>query len=347
MSKTHLVLIAGGLTVLLAAVGFYQLKTRYCWPCSDLERLERGSRLVCQEPVAVRQRGLQMIRTAADRDDPGALALLGELYLKNLPPGYRAGNSETLQCADDLVGSDPEKARFHFRRLIDREQLSPPLEHNLGLLLREGMLGPERAVEKANAYFQRAAAGGYPPAMFELGMLAWKAARYPEAERWFSEAYRRGGHPGAALVLGDYQLQGRGGKVDAARAVFWYRKALGAAQRKDAAEVDRGVARAARYRLQIAEGRLRQQPIRIGYALQGGIDHYRVLIREAGETSVGTVSREGEAAIARFFGKGNRAKGGEEFRAESMNAGLHWLLNRYAAARYGADRPARFVLQPD
>lgn len=327
--------------LLLAACG-WTLKQRYCWGCTAAERYAHATELLCERDDNARERGLGGIRKLARAGNGEALALLAELQLQPLPERFALIRRDLYACVTGMVPEANVQALDSFRQLAEAAELSPELEYDLGVLVEDGLLKPNGDLRSAAAYFQQAASRGYYRAMFELGKAEDQQKHYAQAAAWFKEAFSRGGHPGAALMLGDYAFYGRGGMVDVANALVWYQKALTAAQSPEADRIARGIATQAQNRLTIANGhQLRsggQDGPQVAYRVAGGIDEYRVYVLPAQEL-IGRVFRSGDLVQAEVTAAPEAAQ-----EVASMNAGLTWILKSYAAGLYGEGQKIRFEL---
>ncbi|WP_432821151.1 tetratricopeptide repeat protein [Trichloromonas sp.] len=348
MGKQRLVWVGGTVIILILlviGVGLY-LKARYCWDCTASERYARGTELLCDRDADGRARGAAFIRKAAAEGQPEAQALAGELYLQPRPGRYASIHRDLFECDAPGVPADRERALGYFNALARGGQVSAEMEFNLGVLIEEGILDPPLPNKRADDYFRHAAEQGEPRAMYEVGMAEDRQKNYAEAARWFRESFSRAGHPGAALMLGDYAFYGRLGAVDLGKALPWYQKALDAAQNPEVAGIGAAFALRAQQRLNIAGGYQQRTggkaAVPVSYRLGGGPSEYRVYAADS-QSLLGRVVRDGGLVVASFLGgKDGEAAAGRE--VASMNDGLNWILESYALGRYGAGKTFRFVL---
>ncbi|BCR03476.1 hypothetical protein DESUT3_05450 [Desulfuromonas versatilis] len=318
------------------------LKFRYCLPCSDPERVERGAALLCCDSDSAKRRGLSMLERAAGNGLPQALALLGELYLEP-PEGYVLGRPETRACLGGPLPGNGDRSLAGFRRLAGVGDLDGRTLYNLGVLLEKGLLREDELDGSAEDYFQRSAEAGSPFGMFAVGRVYHLQGDYAEAAHWFGVAFEKGGHPEAAIMLGDYHLHGRGMKRDRDQAMAWYRKALRSAKESAAKGLVGNLELVAGKRLNLAaagqQGLVETRPIRVEYRLQGSLDEYLVFLRD-GEQPIGRVVRRGDSILASYAGP---PQAGEQ-QVASMVQGLDWVLQSYAVGRYGGEQKFRFLL---
>ncbi len=352
MGKQRLAWVSGTVVVLILLMigaGRY-LQQRNCWDCTASERYARGTELLCDQDADVAARGLDFICHSASQGQPEAQALAGELFLQTLPGRYASINRDLFECSSLSIVADRERAQRYFMALALDGQVSPEMEFNLGVLIEEGIIESPLPNKGADDYFRSAAKQGDPRAMYEIGMREDRQKNYVEAARRFSESFSRVGHPGAALMLGDYNFFGRLGAVDLEHAIAWYQKAQEAAQNPEFTGIAASLAQRAEQRLIIATGHQQRTggkgAILVPYRLAGGLSEYRVYVANS-QTLMGRVVREGGLVIARFVGTTGAEGAAVESEVANMNDGLNWILERYAVDRYGPDKKFRFVLASD
>ncbi len=352
MGKTRLIWIGGTviILILLAVFGGRMLGKKYCWDCTAKERYARGVGLLCAKPADDRELGLKQVLRAAAQGVPEALSLAGEIYLGPLPKRYLPTHREVLACLKDRPEADRQEAADYFAALAATGELSAKMKYNLGVLLDAGIL-TEAGGRTADDYYQDAARHGEPRAMFELGLKADRRKDYAEAAKWYKEAFSRGQYPGAALALGDYDLFGRLGKVRVEQAAIWYQKVLNVVKSPTFAGNGEAFTVQARSRLAMVESYRQRtggnEALVVPYRLSGGFNEYRVRTADT-DAPIGRVIQEGEV-IKAFVPVSETPEGAveEEREVASMNEGLDWLLETYAAGKYGGDKKFRFVLITD
>jgi hypothetical protein len=348
MSKSRLAWAGGAIVLLLLLMvcGWY-LKQHYCWGCTVGERYAQATELLCDQDVAERERGLRGMRKLANGGEIEALALIAELHLQPLPGRFSIVRQDLFVCAADSVTADRSQAIKDFRELARSEGLSPEMVYNLGVLVEDGLIDASETGSTAADYFRQAADRGEYRAMFELAKGEDQQKNYAKAAPWFKESFSRGGHPMAALMLGDYAFYGRVGVADVEMAVSWYQKALAAAQAPGADRIGRGIAQQVQNRLNIAMGHQQRSlgqgaPV-VFYRLGGGPDEYLIFAFDSGEL-IGRVFRSGDL-IQAVFGAGDALEGELQGREVlSMNKGLTWVLETHAAGLYGDGQKVRFTL---
>ncbi|OHB26359.1 MAG: hypothetical protein A2X84_07230 [Desulfuromonadaceae bacterium GWC2_58_13] len=352
MGKQRLAWVSGTVVVLILLTigGGQYLKQRYCWDCTASQRYVVGTELLCDQDADSRARGVAFIGEAAEEGQVEAQVLAGELFLQPLPKRYAKFRQDLFACAAPGVTPDRERAVGYFTALARGGQVSPQMEFNLGVLIDEGILEPPLPDKRVEDYFRSAAEQGDPRAMYEVGMGEDRQKNYAEAARWFKESFSRGEHPGAALMLGDYSFYGRLGAVDLETAIPWYQKALVAAQNTEFSGEGVVLAQRAQQRFNIAsEFQQRtggKTAIPVSYRLAGGLNEYRVYAVDS-QAPLGRVVRDDGLLIASFLGD-KKLRGVEDEReVASMNDGLNWILETYAAGQYGSGQKFRFVLVAD
>ena len=341
--KRRRALFAGGAALLVLALALVlTLQIRYCLFCSDAERVEKAARLLCDRADPDLERGLYLLEQAAANGYPEALALRGELSLEGLPERYVPSRPALLECAQHLVATDDARARATFQRLAASAQAGPQALYNLGILLESGYLTGAEVKGSAADFFARSAESGSSLGIFALGRQAHLRGDYQQAAEKFRAAYAQGDHPEAALLLGDYHLYGHGVKRSRDEALEWYRKALEGARKPAFAGMIGQLERAAEQRLQLASGpgaeAAESEPTVVAYRLEGRPDQYRVFLADR---QIGRVASADGMAHARFEGETTS----EEARFATMNEGLDWILQTYAAETLGTEQRVRFRLK--
>ncbi len=348
MTKRRLAWMGAGAVVLLAVAVWagFSLKSRYCWECSGQELLERGSGLLVNEHPGEWQRGLGFVLQAADAGLPEAQLIAAELLLDPFPEGYVPVYPEFDHPVRPQV-ADRERALYYFKSLMDSNDYAPAVEYNFGVLTESGVL---KAVYSGDArtFFRRAASRGEVRAMFKVGMQFHQEGDYRQAMRWFDESFRQGGHPQAALMVGDYFFHGRGGAKDLQEAVSWYDKTLNSLASGRVPELRSQLLPVAKNRMVIARGYLKRQGgeglVRIAYHLTGGLSEYRVFAGEPRQL-VARVYKAESGVRAELVGgeqsTDTAVDGG--YLGDSMNGGLHWALQVYGERTYGAGNRFDFV----
>jgi TPR repeat protein len=333
MGRHVFVWIGGGFIILLLLFGGFLLQEKYCWNCAPEDRFARGVELLGSVDADKRERGLHLVERAARQGVAEAVALVGELYGRPLPERYVSRFTALVDGFGSRPAADRQRAAGYFAALAELDGLSAAQEYNLAVLLETGVLEAPLLGKQAEDYYRGAAQRGDFRAMYELGMAEDRRRNYVEAARWFREAFSRGGHPGAALMLGDYEFYGRLGRADRVKALPWYEKAL--AGSRSLAGVSAVFAESARRRLTIAARFDEPTGMTVAYRLAGDPGEYQVFAAETDET-LGRVVREGEVIEV-------WTEGGAKRQVSSMNEGLEWLLQSHAETRFGGDKRFRFV----
>lgn len=336
-------LLAG--VVLLATAIILTLHFRYCFFCSDATRVERAAELLCEPSDSALRRGLCMLDEAASNGHVAALALRGEIYLADLPKRYVLRRPELLECVRGRLAPDAARATESFRGLAAGSQAGPRDLYNLGILLESGQLSGAQIEGTATDYFRQAAEKGSSFGLFAQGWQAHLRGEYQLAAAKFRAAHNHGGHPEAALLLGDYYLYGHGMAKDRSQALEWYEKAEEAAQNAGFPEVVGDLAMEAQQRLQFAstreETKKEGEPVVVTYRLEGRPNEYRVFTSEHPDQPIGRVMDTNGTISARF----ENAAAPAEQQFATMNEGLDWVLRTYATDRLGAEGKVRFQLE--
>ncbi len=350
MGRQRLAWVSGPLVVLilLLIAGGMLLKRHYCWGCTAGERYAVGIDLLCAQDREARARGLKFVVKAADQGLADARILAGELLLQPLPKRFVPLQPERLACAAAGVKADSKRALGYFKSLIVDGQLTPKLQYDLGVLIEAGVLENPVAGKTVEDYFRSAAKQGDPRALYEMGMAEDQKKDYAAAATLFKEAFSRGGHPGAALMLGNYAYFGRFEKGDLENAMVWYQKALAAARSSEYAAD--GFTQPVEQRISIVEEFRRRAGSKavtsVSYRLGGGLSEYRVYAGDSNDL-LGRVERQDGQVVATYLAGGEGGENAETKDVASMNDGLDWILETYAAGRYGADQKFKFVLLAD
>lgn len=203
------------------------------------------------------QRAAAFLRPVAEKGDPSAQALLGQLYLdgigieKDLFEAGRwlrsaAANGEPSAAfalaeltADKTLtppGVDPTNADDLVREatrlyLLSATNGSLPGQVETGLRYAQG-IGTAQDIIQASRWFREAANSNSPVAQFNLGALHATGALnggtpdHKSALPWFEKA-AASGHPDAQYNLGLTAAQGLGRNVDNTVAARWFAAAAG------------------------------------------------------------------------------------------------------------------------
>jgi|AntRauTorckE6833_2_1112554.scaffolds.fasta_scaffold05238_5 TPR repeat protein len=342
------ILIFLGCVAIASLAVLYSYGYKICWRCDTEDYYERGRVFVCKEDADLRESGLDFLRVAASKQQPGAQLLLAECYAPQLPQGYEPMDTRAYACLSAELGPNPAAASEFFHKahteLAHREDLAPQVLHNLGLLLEEGMLESTEATPAAEEYFAAAARQQFFPAQLHLGMIYHQRSEYARARRWFEEAAQRYKHPKPALLMGDYYMQGKDVPVDYEKAMHWYRQALLAVQKtsvglKQAEQV--AAEDVPRARMDMTMRKLQQERIfkfkTLYYRVGGDAATYEVYSEDNPGRMIGTVKRNVEGVVASLAPEVKRALSVATAQKTfgSMNEGLNWLLNAYAKGEYG------------
>jgi len=204
-----------------------------------------------------RQRAAAFLRPVAEKGDPSAQALLGQIYLEGIgieKDLYEAGrwlrsaaaNGEPsaafalAELTTDKTlpppGIDPNDADAMTREatrlyLLAATNGSHPGQVETGLRYAQG-IGTTQNMLEASRWFREAANAGSPAAQFNLGALHATGALnggtpdHATALPWFEKAAAQG-HPDAQFNLGLTAAQGLGRSVDNAVAARWFAAAAG------------------------------------------------------------------------------------------------------------------------
>lgn len=343
----NILLLLGCIAIAGVAV-LYNYSYKICWHCDTQDYYERGRVFVCKEDAELRESGLDFLRVAASRKQPGAQLLLAECYAPDLPHGYEPMDRRAYACLSSDLDTNPAAAKEFFHKALKSfthsEEQQAQILHNLGLLLEAGMLEANDTDRSAVEYFSAAAEQNYFPALLHLGMLYHQASKYEQARRWFEEAAQRYKDPQPALILGDYYMQGKGVVVDYEKAMHWYREALLAVQKASVGlEASEQIAAedVPRARMDMAMRKLQQERIfkfkTLYYRVGGDASTYEVYCEDNPGRMIGTVQRNVEGVVASLSPDVKRALSvaTPQKTFESMNQGLDWLLNAYAKGQYG------------
>lgn len=195
--------------------------------------------------VADAQKGLELIRRAADSGNPLAQRALGSLYLDDSPPlekddsqaiaWYRRAAEQGDATAQYVLGAmyingrgvtkDYAQAANWFR--MAAEQGNASAQNELGFLYGAGH-GVPLDVAQSVAWYRKAAEQGDAVAQFNLGVAYDNGRGVPvdeaQAVTWFRKAAEQGNAP-AQFNLGVAYEKGRGVARDDAQAAAWYIKA--------------------------------------------------------------------------------------------------------------------------
>ncbi len=348
MTKRRLAWLGGGLALLLVVAVWagFSLKSRYCWECSEQELFERGTDLLAAEHPGEWERGLGFMLKAADSGMPEAQLIAAELLLDPWPEQYVPSYPEFAHPLRTEV-ADRQRALSYFKSLMASKAYAPVVEYNFGLLAEGGVL---KSVDSgdAQAFFRRAAARGEVRAMFKVGMQFHQQGDYGQAMRWFDESFRQGGHPQAALMVGDYFFHGRGVPKDLQEAISWYDKTLNSLASGSMPELRSQLLPVAKNRMAIARGYLKRQGgdgvVPVAYHLSGGLNEYRVFAGDPRRQVARVFKVEGGVQAVLTGGEENLQAAGEGgYLGDSMNGGLHWALKMYGEQTYGAGKRFEFV----
>lgn len=355
----NILLFLGCVAIASMAV-LYNYGYKICWRCDTEDYYARGRAFVCNDDAELRESGLDFLRVAASRQQPGAQLLLAECYAPQLPEGYEPLDKRAFTCLSPELGTNPAAAEEFFQKahaaLKNQEDLPPQLLYNLALLLEEGMLESAGTHSMAEEYFAASARQNYFPSQLRLGMIYHQRSEYAQARSWFEEAAQRYKAPRPALILGDYYMQGKGVVVDYEKAMHWYRQALLAVQKSSVGlEAEEQVAAedVPRARMDMAMRKLQQERIfkfkTLYYRVGGDAAAYNVYCEDNPERMIGTVKRNVEGVVASLAPEVKRALSvtTPQKTFDSMNEGLNWLLNAYAKGQYGNFTKFDFRLKSD
>jgi TPR repeat protein len=147
------------------------------------------------------------LKTAAGFGDPAAQTQLGVLYLQ---PGFEASRAQAVRWFMRAAGSGFAQA-----------------EHNLGLIYTLGW-GVQADREQAIHWYRRAAQHGLDGSKANLGALLANSPNPADQKEGFElvSADAKTGRAEAENVLGYCYEYGVGTKVDLAKAVEWYKRAV-------------------------------------------------------------------------------------------------------------------------
>ncbi|MGD1935313.1 MAG: hypothetical protein ACFB0Z_12540 [Candidatus Phaeomarinobacter sp.] len=203
------------------------------------------------------QRAAAFLRPVAEKGDPSAQALLGQLYLEGIGIDkdlYEAGRWLRSAAANgepaaafalaeltvdktltppgfdpaDTEGLTKEATRLY---LLAASNGSIPGQVETGLRYAQG-IGTAQNFLEASRWFREAANAGSPVAQFNLGALHATGALnsgapdHASALPWFEKAAAQG-HPDAQYNLGLTAAQGLGREVDNTIAARWFAAAAG------------------------------------------------------------------------------------------------------------------------
>lgn len=201
------------------------------------------------------QRAAAFLRPVAEKGDPSAQALLGQLYLDGI--GIDKDLFEAGRWLRSAAANGEPSAAFALAELTADKTLTPPGmdptntdarvqeatrlylqsatngsipgQVEIGLRYAQG-IGTAQDVIQASRWFREAANANSPAAQFNLGALHAAGALsggspdHASALPWFEKAAAQG-HPDAQYNLGLTAAQGLGREVDNAVAAKWFASA--------------------------------------------------------------------------------------------------------------------------
>ncbi len=359
MKKTGTI-IAVSVVVLLVvgAIIFNRQSYKGCWNCDAAGYFDKGLKNACSDRPNHRRAALDFIGRAAAEGALQAEIFLAELYSDNLPQGCVGRYSEQTACLRRDVEPDREKALAAFtsvaKALEDGQEADPVVSADLGLLYLQGVLPADRPKEKAMSFYAKAAEAGNFAAMRLLARMENERGNYVEARQWLTRAAEDPTDAASLLMLGDYALYGKGQTVDYGQAEKFYAKGLervaqAATADETAAELKNTLsARLDMVRRKLAQAGNSGEPVTVSYHLDGSVSHFYVYAQDQPEAYIGEViNRDGtvSAVLNKDLAFAKDLQEGSRQGFDSMNQGMFWILNTYAAATHGNEGAVfRFVL---
>lgn len=166
-----------------------------------------------------RQRAAAFLRPVAEKGDPSAQALLGQIYLEGI--GIEKDLYEAGRWLRSAAANGEPSAAFALAELTTDKTITPPgIDPN----------DPDALTREATRLYLLAATNGSHPGQVETGLRYAQgigtAQNMLESSRWFREA-ANAGSPAAQFNLGALHATGalNGGTPDHASALPWFEKA--------------------------------------------------------------------------------------------------------------------------
>lgn len=191
---------------------------------------------------------LQLLKPLADKGDPKAQWLVGNIYAYGLgvhrdevegskwcqkaaDSGYAAAERDVGEAYRVLKGSVKVSKCHHVGHRDDAEAMkwlrraakhgSIEAEFEVGLLYDFGNPGVPKDKAEAVRWWQKSAEHGFDIAQYQMGEYYSSLYQYNEAAKWYLLAAQQGEFQ-AQRRMGDLYAQGRGVIQDFVQAYMWY-----------------------------------------------------------------------------------------------------------------------------
>lgn len=338
-------------------IGYLSLQDYFCWNCTPEGIYNRGVRFLQTPEEKSVDHGLSLIDSAARQNFADAQIFLAEAYLQTFPQGYVVQHPEDVERLKSRIPMNQDQAAFYYTDLINNLAVSQgkykEMQYNLAQVLKAGIV--KRARYNARHWLSLAAQHGEMRAMLELAQACHSEGDYATARQWFSSAFNAGRQPGAAIMIGDYYLYGKGVGKDATQAIQWYEQAQGILARSDGPAIDsekKLMAESAAFRLDIAKRKRLdlfkdQQASKIDYRIKGDLGTLAVYaIHKDGDLHIGDVEKKYDRFWAMPMPWPGQAPTSEPIKAASLNDGVNLILERYAVNAFGSNKKYQFILKP-
>lgn len=347
---------------------------RECWFCNSHNFFERGIEFACSDDEKLRNRAVDYIIRSAGEEDVTADLFLAELYAGQLPEEAVPVDVDAMNCLRDIVPVDAVKAREYLDKvsllyhgeIASGRTIDEARAYSLALMYLSPSFagkGDAATIQKAKQdsieWFGIAADAGNIKAALKLASMAEQEERYDAALKWYIKATELKPDFRYSMKVGDFYLYGKGTDIDYKKALEWYQKAhdqvLEALKgAKKSVELEHFLAIIS-VRMEIANRKMGrgggENPVTVEYLLKGNGVHYVINVENndpgsSGFVTVGEVRRDEKGIRASISpgvilpDKSPREKDG----FESMNHGMKWVLQQWAASRYGASRHFVFRL---
>ncbi len=319
----------------------------------------QGIKAACSEDEALKQQAIENIKKAAEEGDASAALFLAELYAGGMPQGVEAVEPEAFKCLSEVVKPDGAEARKYLDRAAElddaMETLDPDTAAKYAVLYSSSPFASNdsasefKAADVAAKLLQTASKSRNSDFLLKLATLYEKKGEFAAALKLYEKAVAVAPDYVLCLRIGDLYLYGKGTGPDPQAAMQWYQRAnelINKAGEQIEPAVKQHFLDVVSVRMDIADSKLKRSggsaPVTIGYKLAGNGNHYIVMAIQEGAKAVkaGEVIRT-EKDIKAVMAKDVKLL--EDMPREksgfaSMNQGMEWVLQQWAATTLGADK---------
>jgi tetratricopeptide (TPR) repeat protein len=326
-----------------------------CWNCSPQDYYARGIAMISEHDHNNLKKGVKYLKTAAKKGHIEAIIFLGELYSDDLPEAYITDNKEKIAALRSIVSANINKRESYVNELINNQAFFDrkysKMQYNLGILYNAGILKSEDKDEAYKKWLTISADNDNPLAIYQMGIYFNNKGEYIEALKWFTKGFDSSQEPASAIMIGDYYFYGKGVARDYQRSIEWYQQALRAPALPDPSlwiNTREELTEWATQRLHIAEKKVRskmsKQVVIVKYRIIGGLDSFSIFTSDLKENLIGNVRKQNGYIRAQSNIMIKSVAISKSAKVDSMNEGLHWVLNTYAKNKYGPDKDLHFVI---